>query len=82
MFESDNQYRQSLVSLFGGRLALTAAYERVRIGAAETKMETKWKHRHIDRLGDQRKYLTRMVARGGIEPPTRGFSALQLLHPA
>jgi len=37
MFESDIQHRQSLGSCFAGRLALAAAYERVRIGAAETK---------------------------------------------
>jgi hypothetical protein len=39
------------------------------------KLETKWKHRWLARFGAQRKFLTRMVARGGIEPPTRGFSA-------
>jgi hypothetical protein len=45
------------VRFFGGPLRLTAACERVYIRATETKMETKWKHRHIDRLGDQRKIL-------------------------
>ena len=37
MFESDIQHRQSLGSCFAGRLALAAAYERVRIGAAGPK---------------------------------------------
>jgi hypothetical protein len=41
------------VRFFGGTLRLAAAYERVRIRAAETK----WKHRRIDRLGDHRKIL-------------------------
>ena len=43
--------------VFRGTLRLTAAYERVRIRAAEVKMETKWKHRRIGRLGCQRKFL-------------------------
>jgi hypothetical protein len=37
MFESDIQHRQSLGSFFGGTLRLNVGYERVRIGAAETK---------------------------------------------
>jgi hypothetical protein len=41
------------------RRVLTASHERVRVGAAETKseVETKWKHRRIDRLGDHSKCL-------------------------
>jgi hypothetical protein len=33
-------------------LRLTVAYERLRIGTAETK----WKHRRIDWFGDQKKF--------------------------
>jgi len=43
-------------------------------------METEWKHRCPGRLCDQPKLLTGMVARGGIEPPTRGFSVLANQH--
>src|SRR5690348_9058621 len=43
-------------------------------GAYELNLETKWKHRLIRRCYGRCKLLFGMVARGGIEPPTRGFS--------
>src|SRR5438132_958530 len=38
------------------------------------KTETRWKPGPDERFPERRKFLIRLVARGGIEPPTRGFS--------
>jgi hypothetical protein len=54
--ESDTQHRQPLGPLPWVRLALVAVVNAFSV-KLQAKMETKWKHRRIDRRGDHRKCL-------------------------
>jgi hypothetical protein len=54
--ESDTQHRQPSGPLPWVRLALVAVVNAFSV-KPQAKVETKWKHRRIDRLGDHRKIL-------------------------
>jgi hypothetical protein len=56
MFESDTQHRQPVGPLPWVRLALVAVVNAFSV-KPQVKVETKWKHRRMERLSAHRKML-------------------------